>query len=126
MGLNEKEILIMKVHKKSVHWRLQLQFAPGDSTVSVVAPKGRHTRSNPHLPLVTLEVEPENIIKKGKDSQELFSAIVPGTSVHFPYSTFKTLVAISSTPLLPSVEISRNLDLEDFPIEYSYFSPKLK
>jgi hypothetical protein len=91
-----------------------------------VAPKGRHTRSTPHLPLATPEADPEKIIKKGKSSQEGFLTVVPGTTGHFPDSTFKTLVAISSTPLLPYVEISRNLNLEDFPVEYSSFSPKLK
>jgi hypothetical protein len=91
-----------------------------------VAPKGRHTRSTPHLPLATPEADPEKIIKKGKSSQEGFSAVVPGTTGHFPDSTFKTPVTVSSTPLLSSVEISRNLNLEDFPVEYSSFSPKLK
>jgi hypothetical protein len=103
-----------------------LQLAPGDSTVSVVAPKGRHTRSTPHLPLETPEADPENIIKKGKASQEGFSATVPGTSGHLHDSTFKTPVAISNSPLLPSVEVSRSLDFENFPVEYSSFSPKLK
>jgi hypothetical protein len=49
-----------------------LQLAPGDSTVSVVAPKGRHTRSTPQLPLATPEADPERIIKKGNLSQEGF------------------------------------------------------
>jgi hypothetical protein len=83
-------------------------------------------RSTPHLPLETPEADPEKIIKKGKSSQEGFSAVVPGTSGHFHDSTFKTPVAISNSPLLPSVEVSRNLDFENFPVEYSSFSPKLK
>jgi hypothetical protein len=83
-------------------------------------------RSTPHLPLETPEADPENIIKKGKSSQEGFSAVVPGTSGHFHDSTFNTPVAISNSPLLPSVEVSRNLDFENFPVEYSSFSPKLK
>ena len=76
--------------------------------------------------MATLEADQEKIIKKGKYSKEGFSVVVPGTSSHFTDSTSNTPIAISSTPLLPSVEISRNLDLEDFLIEYSYFSPKLK
>jgi len=65
--LNEKQILILKVHNKSVH--IRLQFAPNESTVSVVSPKGRHKRFIPHLPLATPEADPEKIIKKGKSSQ---------------------------------------------------------
>jgi hypothetical protein len=91
-----------------------------------VALKGRHTRYTPHLPLATPEADLENIIKKGKSSQEIFSVVVPGTTGNFPDSTFKTPVTVSSTPLLSSIEISRNLNLEYFPIEYSSFSPKLK
>jgi len=91
-----------------------------------VAPKGRHKRYNPHLPLETHEVDPEKIIKKGKSSQEGFSAAIPGTYGHFHDSTFNTPVAISNSPLLPSVEVSRNLDFENFHVEYSSFSPKLK
>jgi hypothetical protein len=91
-----------------------------------VAPKGRHTRSTPHLPLATPKADLEKIIKKGKYSQEGFSAVVPSTTGHFPDSTFKTPINVSSAPLLSSVEISRNLNFEDFPVEYSSFSPKLK
>jgi hypothetical protein len=91
-----------------------------------VALKGRHTRFTPHLPLTTLELDLENIIKKGKASQEGFSNTVPGTSGHLHDSTFKTPIAISNSPLLPSVEVSKSLDFEKFPIEYSSFSPKLK
>jgi hypothetical protein len=103
-----------------------LQLAPGDSTVSVVAPKGRHTRSTPHLPLETPEADPEKILKKGKASQEGFSATIPGTSGHSHDSTFKTPVAISNPPILPSTEVSRSLDFENFPVEYSSFIPQVK
>jgi len=81
-------------------------------------------RSTPHLPLATRDVDPKNIIKKGKDSQEGFLAVVPGTSGHFLDSTFKTPIAIYNSPLLPYVEIYINLDLKDFTIECSFFSPK--
>jgi hypothetical protein len=91
-----------------------------------VAPKGQHMSSTPHLPLATPIYDPYKIIHKGKASQEGFSVVVPGTTGHFPDSTFKTPVGVSSAPLLPSVEISRNFNLEDFPVEYSFFSPKLK
>jgi len=91
-----------------------------------VDPKGRHTRSTPHIPLETPKADPEKIIKKGKASQEFFSTILPGTLGHLHDSTFKTPVAISNSPLLPSAEVSKSLDFENFPIEYSSFSPKLK
>jgi hypothetical protein len=103
-----------------------LQLAPGDSIVSVVAPKGRHTRSTPQLPLATPEADPEKIIKKGKSSQESFSVVVSGTSGQLPDSILNTPVAISSIPPLPSAEVSRNLDFESFPVEYSSFNPELK
>jgi hypothetical protein len=100
-----------------------MQFAPGDFAISGVAPKGKHMRSTPHIPLATLEADPEKIIKKGKNSQEGFSVVVPGTTGHFLDSTFKTPIVVSSTPLLPSIDISRNLNLEDFCVEYYSFSP---
>jgi hypothetical protein len=91
-----------------------------------VDPKGRNMRSTPHLPLATPEANPKKIMKKGKYSQEGFSTVVPSNFGHFSDSTINTLVAISSSPLLPSIEIYRNLDLEDLHVEYSSFSPKLK
>jgi hypothetical protein len=83
-------------------------------------------RYTPHLPLATPKDDPEKIIKKGKASQEGFLATIPGTFGHLHDSTFKTLVAISNPPLLPSVEVSEIVDFEIFPVEYSSFSPKLK
>ena len=83
-------------------------------------------RYTPHLPLATPEADPEKIIKKGKDSQEGFSVVVLSTTSYFLDSTFKTLIVLSSAPLLSSTEISRNSDLEYLPVEYSYFSPKMK
>jgi hypothetical protein len=91
-----------------------------------MAPKGRQIRSTPHLPLATPEADPEKIIKKGKASQEEFLATITGTSGHLHNSTFKTPVAISDPPLLPSSKVYRSLDFENFPVEYSSFSPKLK
>jgi hypothetical protein len=49
-----------------------LKISPGDSVVSSLAPKGRHMRSNPQLPLVPSEADPEKIIKKGKASHFFF------------------------------------------------------
>jgi hypothetical protein len=91
-----------------------------------VAPKGKHMSSTPCLPLPTHESHPEKIIKKGKSYQEEFLATVSGTTSYFPDSTFKTMVVVSSDPLLSSVDISKNLNIENFPVEYSSFSPKFK
>jgi len=100
-----------------------LQFALGDSIVLVEAPKGRHMRSTPHLPLDTPKDDLEKIIKKWKSSQEGSPVVVSSTTGNFPNSTFKTQVVVSSAPLLPFVETPRNLNLGDFPVEYSSFSP---
>jgi hypothetical protein len=99
-----------------------LQLAPGDSILSFVAPKSKHTRSTPQIPLATPETDPNKLIKKGKASQEIFSIDVPGTFD----STFKTLVAISNPPIFPSTEVSISLDFENLPVEYSSFTPQVK
>jgi hypothetical protein len=85
--LNDKEIMILKVHQKLVTRRLQL--APGDSIVSVVATKSRHTSYTPQIPLSIPKVDPENIIKKGKTSQEWISTIVLGDSGNLQTSSLK-------------------------------------
>jgi len=82
-----------------------LQLAPGDSTVSVVPPKGRHMRYTPQLPLATPEVEPKNIIKKGNTSQEGLSTAVPGDFCNLHDSSFKTPVVVSNSPFIPYVGV---------------------
>jgi hypothetical protein len=91
-----------------------LHLAPGDSIVSALAPKGRHTRSNPQLPLVPPEADPEKIIKKGKASQKSFSAAATSASGQLPDSTLDTPVVLSSKLPLPSAEVSKNLILKSF------------
>jgi hypothetical protein len=83
-------------------------------------------RSTPHLPLDTPKTDSEKIINKVKSSQEDFFVVASSTSSHFHDSTFKTLEVVSNSPFLPTVEVSRHLDFENFPVEYSSFSPKLK
>jgi hypothetical protein len=100
--------------------------APGDSTVSVVAPKGRHTRSTPHLPLTTPEADPKKIIKKGKASQEGLSVVVPGDSGNLHDSSFKTLVVVSNSPFLSSVGVSRSLNFGSFLAELPHSSLELE
>jgi hypothetical protein len=103
-----------------------LHLAPGDSTISVVATKGRHARSTPEIPLETPEVDPEKIIKKGKTSQEGISSVVPGDSGNLHDPSFKTLVDVSNYSFLPSIGVSRSLDFETFPVEFSPLSPHLE
>jgi hypothetical protein len=98
----------------------------GNSIVSVVAPKGRHTRSNPQLPMDTPEDDLKKIIKKGKSSQEIASTVVSGTSGHLLDFILNTPVVVSSIPHLPSAEVYKNLGFESFPDEYSTFKPELK
>jgi hypothetical protein len=76
-----------------------------------VAPKRRHTRSTPNLPLAAPEAEPENIIKKGKDSQGASSSIFSGTAGNLPGFIFQTPLDVSRIYRLPIVEAS-----EDFKI----------
>jgi hypothetical protein len=94
-----------------------LHTAPGDSIVSSLAPKGRHTRSNPQLPLVPPEVDLENIVKKGKASQKHFSVATTSASGQLPDSTLDTPAVLSSKLPLSSAEVSKKLDFEEFPIE---------
>jgi hypothetical protein len=103
-----------------------LQLAPGDSIVSVVAPKSRHTRSTPQLPLATPEADPENIIRKGKTPQEGISTVVSGDSDNLHDSFFKTPVVASNSPIIPSVGVSRSLNFGSFPVEFSPSRPHLE
>jgi hypothetical protein len=92
-----------------------LQLAPGDSAVSFVGPKCRHTKSTPQLPLETPEFDPEKIINKGKASQEGLSDVVLGDYGNLHDSYFKTPVVVSNSPFIPSVGFSRSLYFEIFP-----------
>jgi hypothetical protein len=81
-----------------------------------VASGGRHTRSNPRLPLATTEENSEAILKKGKAPQgESFtfeSGISPPPSVRTPFS-------YSQLPSHPSVEVSHFLNFGSVPAEFS-------
>jgi hypothetical protein len=91
-----------------------------------VAPKSRHTRSNPQSPLAAPEPDPEKIIKKGKALQGASSSKFSGTSGDLPDSAFHTPVVVSHVSHLPIVETPVKSKLGDFPVEYSTFSPELK
>jgi hypothetical protein len=104
-----------------------LHLAPDDSIDSSLVPKGRHMRSNPQLPLVPLEADPEKIIKKGKASNFFFfSVATTSASGQLPDSTLSTPVVLSSKLPLSFAELSKKLDFEVFPVEYSTFETELK
>jgi hypothetical protein len=81
-----------------------------------VASGGRHTRSNPQLPLAATEENPEAILRKGKAPQgESFaseSGISPPPSVRTPFSYFQL-------PSRPPFEVSRFLNFGSVPLEFS-------
>jgi hypothetical protein len=89
-------------------------------------PKGRHTRSNPQLPLVSPVADPEKIIKNGKDSKKGFSATTTSASSYLLDSTLNTPTVLSSKLPLSSAKVSKNIDFEEFPVEYSTFETELK
>jgi hypothetical protein len=82
-----------------------------------VSPKVIHMKSTPQLSLASPKADPKKIIKKGKSSQESFYVVVLGTSGQLSGSILNTPVVISSNPPLPSVELSKNLDFENLPVE---------
>jgi hypothetical protein len=91
-----------------------LQTAPSDSIVLALEPKVRHTRSNPQLPLVPPEADPEKIIKKGKASQFFFFAATTSASGQLPDSTLDTPTILSSKLPLSSAKVSKKIDFEEF------------
>jgi hypothetical protein len=102
-----------------------LQLTLGESIILALVPKGRHTRSNPQLPLVPTKADPEKILKKGKDSLKIFSAAT-SASRELPDSTLDTLDLLSSKISLPSTKVSKKLDFEEFLVEYYSFETELK
>jgi hypothetical protein len=76
--------------------------------------------------LVPPEADPEKIIKKGKASKKGFFVATTSASVQLSNSTLDTLASLSSKIPLSSIEVSKNLYFEEFPIEYSTFETKLK
>jgi hypothetical protein len=87
-----------------------------------MAPKGRHTRSTPQLPIVTLEADQEKIIRKGKTPHEGIATAVEGDFGKLHNSHLKTLVATSNSPVIPSTGVSRNLNFGRFHVDFSLSS----
>jgi hypothetical protein len=81
-----------------------------------VASRGRHTRSNPHLPLATPEEDLEAVRRKGKSSAKEVSIAekgnTPSPSVKTPFSDFQL-------PSRTSSEVSRFLNFGSVPAEFS-------
>jgi hypothetical protein len=89
------------------------------STVSVLAPKGRHTRSTSLLPLATSEADPEEIIRKGKTAQKGTSTVVPSFSDNLHNPSLQTPVTVSDSPIIQTAGVSRNLNFGSFPADFS-------
>jgi hypothetical protein len=67
---------------------------------------------------VTSEADPEKIIRKGNTSQEGTSTVVPGDSGNLHNPSLKTPLTTSSSPILPSVGVSRILNFGSFLLIY--------
>jgi hypothetical protein len=81
-----------------------------------VASRGRHTRSNPHLPLAIPEEDLEAVRRRGKRAAKEVSADekgnTPSPSVKTPFSDFQF-------PSRTSSEVSRFLNFGSVPAEFS-------
>jgi hypothetical protein len=81
-----------------------------------VASRGRHTRSNPHLPLATPEADLEAVRRKGKSSVKGVSIAEKGNT---PSPSVKTPFSYSQLPSRTSSEVSRFLNFGSVPAEFS-------
>jgi hypothetical protein len=71
------------------------------------------------LPLETSEANPEEIIRKGKTAQKGTSTVVPSFSDNLHNPSLQTLVAVSDSPIIQTVGVSRNLNFGSFPVDFS-------
>jgi hypothetical protein len=81
-----------------------------------VASRGRHTRSNPHLPLATSEADSEAVRRKGKSSAKEVSIAETGNT---PSPSVKTPFSYSQLPSRTSSEVSHFLNFGSVPAEFS-------
>ena len=83
-----RTIEIATLHLETPLWRLHW----GEPALSIVAFRGRHTRSRPQLPLATPEADSEVVHRKGKSSAKEVSVVekgnTPSLSVKTPFSDF--------------------------------------
>jgi uncharacterized small protein (DUF1192 family) len=81
-----------------------------------VASRGRHTRSNPHLPLATPEEDLEAVRRKGKRAAKEVSTDQKGNT---PSPSVKTPISDFQFPSRTSSEVSRFLNFGSVPAEFS-------
>jgi uncharacterized small protein (DUF1192 family) len=81
-----------------------------------VASRGRHTRSNPHLPLATPGVDLEVVRRKGKSSVKEVSITETGNT---PSPSVRTPLSYSHLSSHPSSEVPRCLNFGSVPAEFS-------
>jgi hypothetical protein len=81
-----------------------------------VASRGRHTRSNPHFPLVTPEADLEAVHRKGKRAAKEVSVDKKGNT---PSPSVRTPFSDSQFPSHPSSKVSRSLIFGSVPAEFS-------
>jgi hypothetical protein len=93
---------------------------------SIVAPKRRRTRDNPHSPLSTPVPDPKKIINMGKDLQGASSSKSSGNTGNLPNYVFHTPVVVSKSIHLPEVQTPIEVHLEGHPLKHTHISPDLK
>ena len=81
-----------------------------------MASRGKHTRSNPHLPLATPESDLEAVRRKGKSYVKEVSIAEIGNA---PSPFVRTPLSYSQLPCRPSSEFSRFLNFGSVPAEFS-------
>jgi len=84
-----------------------------------VASIGRHTKSTPHFPLATPEVDPEKIIRNRKALREGYSAAEPGISDDFHDPSLEAPISAPRSPIIPYVGVSRTLKFRSVPVDFS-------
>ena len=81
-----------------------------------MASRGRHTRSNPQLPLATPDEDLEAVRRKGKRAAKEVSADEKGNT---PSPSVKTPFSYSYLPSHTSSEVSHFLNFRSVPAEFS-------
>jgi hypothetical protein len=84
--------------------------------MSIVAFRGRHTRSHPQLPLATPETDPKGVLEKGKASE---GGDVAAKLGNFPSPFVGTPFSPPQFLSRPLSEVSRFLNFGSVPVEVS-------
>jgi hypothetical protein len=83
-------------------------------------------RDNPQSPMTTSKPNPEKIIRKGNSLEGASSYKLSHIFGDLPDSVFHTPVVVSIFCHIPITGNYLKSELEDFPVEYTSFSPHLK